>query len=178
MFVAVPEIDASTLISAFVTLSEVVSIGFIPLVLLRRKEPSSTFAWIFVLLAFPALGIVLFWYLGRDRIRRPVRTRLAVSSAVRQRLDDRLTGSVTIPREVRTSLIDGQPDVERQMDIVREAHHAQVFRLMAQDLAGRLTVERVSDHLSELADRVLDLVDVTLPEDLFRRWQGGRAAGE
>jgi glutamate-ammonia-ligase adenylyltransferase len=52
---------------------------------------------------------------------------------------------------------DGQPDVERQMDIVREAHHAQVFRLMAQDLAGRLTVERVSDHLSELADRVLDL---------------------
>ena len=52
---------------------------------------------------------------------------------------------------------DGGPDVERQMDIVREAHHAQVFRLMAQDLAGRLTVERVSDHLSELADRVLDL---------------------
>jgi glutamate-ammonia-ligase adenylyltransferase len=32
-----------------------------------------------------------------------------------------------------------------------------VFRLMAQDLAGRLTVERVSDHLSELADRVLGL---------------------
>jgi len=52
---------------------------------------------------------------------------------------------------------DGEPDVERQMDIVREAHHAQVFRLMAQDLAGRLSVERVSDHLSELADRVLDL---------------------
>lgn len=52
---------------------------------------------------------------------------------------------------------DGQPDVERQMDLVREAHHAQVFRLMVQDLEGRLTVERVSDHLSELADRVLDL---------------------
>ena len=52
---------------------------------------------------------------------------------------------------------DGEPDVERQMDVVREAHHAQVFRLMVQDLAGRLTVERVSDHLSELADRVLDL---------------------
>ncbi|ODS97523.1 MAG: hypothetical protein ABS56_08845 [Lautropia sp. SCN 69-89] len=52
---------------------------------------------------------------------------------------------------------DGEPDVERQMDIVREAHHAQVFRLMTQDLAGRLTVERVSDHLSELADRVLGL---------------------
>ncbi|RPH60376.1 MAG: bifunctional [glutamate--ammonia ligase]-adenylyl-L-tyrosine phosphorylase/[glutamate--ammonia-ligase] adenylyltransferase, partial [Burkholderiales bacterium] len=58
---------------------------------------------------------------------------------------------------VDAARLDGQPDVERQMDIVREAHHAQVFRLMAQDLAGRLTIERVSDHLSELADRVLDL---------------------
>ncbi|HMN80850.1 MAG TPA: bifunctional [glutamate--ammonia ligase]-adenylyl-L-tyrosine phosphorylase/[glutamate--ammonia-ligase] adenylyltransferase [Burkholderiaceae bacterium] len=49
----------------------------------------------------------------------------------------------------------GQPDVERQMDIVREAHHAQVFRLLAQDLEGRHTVEHLSDLLSELADRVL-----------------------
>ncbi len=50
-----------------------------------------------------------------------------------------------------------QPDVERQMDIVREAHHAQVFRLMVLDLEGKLTIERLSDHLSELADRVVDL---------------------
>ena len=47
------------------------------------------------------------------------------------------------------------PDLERQMDIVRERHHAQVFRLLAQDLAGVLTVERLADHLSDLADRVL-----------------------
>ena len=52
----------------------------------------------------------------------------------------------------------GEPDVERQMDMLREAHHAQVFRLLAQDLAGTLTVERLSDHLSELADRVLSIV--------------------
>jgi cardiolipin synthase len=105
-----PELDAPTLISAFFTLAEIVSIAFIPLVLLRRKEPSSTFAWIFVLLAFPALGIVLFWYLGRDRVRRPVRARLAVSSAMRQRLEDRITGSVTMPADVRTSLLEAQPE--------------------------------------------------------------------
>jgi len=52
---------------------------------------------------------------------------------------------------------DGVPDVERQMDIVREAHHAQVFRLLVQDLEGLHTVERLSDHLSELADRVLEI---------------------
>lgn len=96
-----PALDVPTLLSAFFTLSEVVAIAFIPLVLLRRKEPSSTFAWIFVLIALPPIGVVLFWYLGRDRIRRPVRTRLAVSSQVRQRLADRITSRVR----------DGEPEV-------------------------------------------------------------------
>jgi glutamate-ammonia-ligase adenylyltransferase len=45
-----------------------------------------------------------------------------------------------------------EPDTEGQMDMLREAHHAQVFRLVAQDIADLLTVEKLSDHLSELAD--------------------------
>ena len=52
----------------------------------------------------------------------------------------------------------GLPDDERRMDHLREAHHAQVFRLLVQDLEGLLTVERLSDHLSELADQVIGLV--------------------
>ncbi|WIM05430.1 MAG: bifunctional [glutamate--ammonia ligase]-adenylyl-L-tyrosine phosphorylase/[glutamate--ammonia-ligase] adenylyltransferase [Candidatus Nitricoxidivorans perseverans] len=54
--------------------------------------------------------------------------------------------------QLRQSLDDVEPDIERQMDLMREAHHAQVFRLLAQDIAGLLTVERLSDHLSDLAD--------------------------
>lgn len=52
---------------------------------------------------------------------------------------------------------DGQalPDVERQMDAIREAHHGAVFRILAQDLEGRLTVEALGDLLSALADEVL-----------------------
>jgi glutamate-ammonia-ligase adenylyltransferase len=46
-------------------------------------------------------------------------------------------------------------DTERQMDLMREAHHAQVFRLLNRDLSGELTVEALSDKLSELADIVL-----------------------
>ena len=42
------------------------------------------------------------------------------------------------------------------MDALRHFQHAQTFRLLAQDLAGRLTVERLADHLSALADVVLD----------------------
>ena len=48
-------------------------------------------------------------------------------------------------------------DVERQMDLAREIHHAQVFRLLTQDLAGLLTVERLADHLSLAADLVLQV---------------------
>ncbi len=47
-------------------------------------------------------------------------------------------------------------DAERQMDTLRHFHHAQTFRLLAQDLGGRLTVERLADHLSALADVLLD----------------------
>ena len=49
--------------------------------------------------------------------------------------------------------LDAAPgDTERQMDVLRELHHAQLLRLLAQDLEGQLTVERLADHLSSLAD--------------------------
>lgn len=50
-----------------------------------------------------------------------------------------------------------EPDMEQQMDTMREQHHAQVFRLLTQDIAGKLTVERLADHLSALADLILEL---------------------
>lgn len=43
-------------------------------------------------------------------------------------------------------------DTELQMDTLREMHHAQLMRLLAQDLEGDLSVERLADHLSALAD--------------------------
>ena len=54
--------------------------------------------------------------------------------------------------ELRRSLDEAGDDSERQMDLLREMHHAQVFRLLAQDLAGLHTVEKISDHLTQLAD--------------------------
>lgn len=43
-------------------------------------------------------------------------------------------------------------DTERQMDLLREMHHAQVFRLLAQDMEGDLSIEALADNLSALAD--------------------------
>ncbi|HJV81053.1 bifunctional [glutamate--ammonia ligase]-adenylyl-L-tyrosine phosphorylase/[glutamate--ammonia-ligase] adenylyltransferase [Noviherbaspirillum sp.] len=59
-------------------------------------------------------------------------------------------------REVRHQLDASQGDTEHQMNVLRDLHHAQLFRLLAQDLEGDLTVERLADHLSALADILVD----------------------
>jgi len=51
----------------------------------------------------------------------------------------------------------GQPDIERRMDLLREFHQLWTFRLLAEDLAGRLSVETLADHLSALADLLLQV---------------------
>jgi [glutamine synthetase] adenylyltransferase / [glutamine synthetase]-adenylyl-L-tyrosine phosphorylase len=58
-------------------------------------------------------------------------------------------------KELAGQLAAHPDDAERQMDALRHFQQAQVFRLLAQDLAGRLSVERLADHLSMLADIVL-----------------------
>lgn len=55
-------------------------------------------------------------------------------------------------QECQRQLDTFKGDTERQMDVLRELHHAQQLRLLARDLEGDLTVERLADHLSILAD--------------------------
>ena len=69
--------------------------------------------------------------------------------------------------ELRALLDGAEGDTERQMDILRHFKQAQIFRLVAQDLAEVLSLERLSDHLSDLADMILD-------ETLRLCWQGLR----
>jgi glutamate-ammonia-ligase adenylyltransferase len=59
--------------------------------------------------------------------------------------------------QVAAQLAEAEADTERQMNVLRDAHHAQVFRLLLADLDGRLTVERLADHLSALADAAVGL---------------------
>jgi glutamate-ammonia-ligase adenylyltransferase len=49
----------------------------------------------------------------------------------------------------------GEADEERLLNLLRHAHHAEVFRTLARDVDGRLTVEQVADDLSALADATL-----------------------
>jgi glutamate-ammonia-ligase adenylyltransferase len=64
------------------------------------------------------------------------------------------------------SVIPGDPptpDVEVQMNVMRDAQRQLSFHLLARDLEGRLTVEQLGDHLSLLAD-------ILLNETLKRVW--------
>jgi len=53
---------------------------------------------------------------------------------------------------LQARLAQHRDDTEREMDILRETHHAQVFHFLAQDMAGMHSVEHLADRLSELAD--------------------------
>jgi glutamate-ammonia-ligase adenylyltransferase len=62
--------------------------------------------------------------------------------------------------------LDAHPgDTEAQMDALRRFKQVQTLRLLAQDVAGRLTLEALSDHLSDLAGTLL-------AETLDRCWAG------
>jgi glutamate-ammonia-ligase adenylyltransferase len=49
----------------------------------------------------------------------------------------------------------GEDDDEALLNLLRRAHHAEVFRTLARDVEGRITVEQVADDLSALADSML-----------------------
>ncbi|CAK1283915.1 bifunctional glutamine-synthetase adenylyltransferase/deadenyltransferase [Burkholderia pseudomallei] len=66
----------------------------------------------------------------------------------------------------RLAVADG---AEHQMDLLRHAHQAEVFRILLLDLAGRLSVEHVSDRLSELADAMLDVTIEVVWSQLAKR---------
>lgn len=66
--------------------------------------------------------------------------------------------------DLDSSLIhEGEPDIERQMNLMRDLQKMISFQLLAQDLEGELSVESLADYLSALADMLLE-------ESLARTW--------
>jgi cardiolipin synthase len=66
--------------------AEVIALALVPLVLVRRKDPSSTIAWILALVFLPAVGAFLFLAFGRERVRWPARRKRELDAAVRAEL--------------------------------------------------------------------------------------------
>jgi glutamate-ammonia-ligase adenylyltransferase len=71
-------------------------------------------------------------------------------------------------QELMVRLAEADGDIERQMDVMRHFKHANIFRFAAQDINDELTLETLSDYLSDLACLVLS---VTL-ETIWRHVRG------
>jgi cardiolipin synthase len=101
----------------------VTSFGFalVPLVLLRRREPSSTIAWILALIFLPGLGAALFLMHGRDRVRWPARRKRAADEVVRVRLR----------AERRASLLGAEAELEAM-----QASERRIFKVCSGHGAG------------------------------------------
>ena len=102
------------------------------------------------LLQHPILLDELIDLRGAEVRRRPPGRRSGCATGIGRAV----LGTVDRARS-SSSCVQADADVERQMNILRDAHHAQVFRLLLADLAGNVRLERLADHLSALADGVL-----------------------
>lgn len=81
---------------------------------------------------------------------------------------DELAGNAMLDERFEPAEFEGDLDRRRQalmgsegdddetlLNLLRRAHHAEVFRILARDVEGRITVEQVADDLSALAESVL-----------------------
>lgn len=68
---------------------------------------------------------------------------------------------------LRAGLATAEGDIERQMDMLRHFKNTHTLHCVAQDLAGTLPLETLSDHLSDLATIILE-------EVLQLSWRGLR----
>jgi cardiolipin synthase len=111
-----------TVLSAIAAAATACSLAFIPLVLVRRKDPPTAVAWILVLLFLPVVGVVLFWFLGRNRVRRPVIRKASSRTELWDRHAESLGASVDWEHDI------GRQPIEQQ-GVMRLAARLQNSRL-------------------------------------------------
>ncbi len=125
--------------------------------LLRREN------YLALLLERPAVHLRLLRLLGaakwpaRYLLQHPgVIDELAGDAMLHERFD-----SAGFANELQLRLASlkrtGEDDEETCLNLLRRAHHAEVFRTLARDVDGVLTVEQVADDLSALATSILGI---------------------
>ena len=81
---------------------------------------------------------------------------LAAGSMLKERFDPAAFEDELESR--RTALVgSAEDDDETLLNLLRRAHHAEVFRTLARDVEGVLSVEQVADDLSALAETILSV---------------------
>jgi glutamate-ammonia-ligase adenylyltransferase len=60
-----------------------------------------------------------------------------------------------IKKKLQKDLLGTKGDIEQQMNIMRNIKHATIFKLAALEVIGDVSVENLSDYLTELADLII-----------------------
>jgi [glutamine synthetase] adenylyltransferase / [glutamine synthetase]-adenylyl-L-tyrosine phosphorylase len=123
--------------------------------LLRRES------YLALLLERPAVHERLLRLLGAAKW--PARYLLQHPGVIDELASNAMLSERFVPAEFEQELINrrsavqstGEDDDETLLNLLRRAHHAELFRTLARDVEGKLTVEQVADDLSALADTVL-----------------------
>jgi cardiolipin synthase A/B len=167
----------------------VFALFLIPRVILERRAPSATLAWMLAIVFLPLIGVPLYYAIGVRRIRRHIRAKIATASALTSPLDRRLrpdelptpaaqqcasvlkaTGTPPPVAGNRVSLLSGGDDAyEALLALIGEAKdhiHAQFFILDA-DVVGKRFVQA-------LAARARDGIRVRLLLDAVGSWRALR----
>ncbi len=79
---------------------------------------------------------------------------LASDAMLRERFDG-ASYSQELKARLTSLQITGEDDEESCLNLLRRAHHAEMFRTLARDVEGILSVEQVADDLSALAETTL-----------------------
>ncbi len=63
---------------------------------------------------------------------------------------------VALKEKLQKDLLEAKDDIEQQMNIMRNIKHATIFKLAALEVIGDVSVESLSDYLTELADLMIE----------------------
>ncbi len=123
--------------------------------LLRRES------YLALLLERPTVHERLLRLLGAAKW--PARYLLQHPGVIDELASDAMLSERFVPAEFEDELVQrraslkttGEDDEEALLNLLRRAHHAELFRTLARDVEGRISVEQVADDLSALAEVIL-----------------------
>jgi len=95
---------AAIIAVVLVTMQLVIIFGF---VLLERRQPAATLAWVLAVLLLPGLGVVLYVVFGSTRMRRATKRAQEIEQRVERTLENK--GLALLPRSLDASMAKLEP---------------------------------------------------------------------